>query len=223
MSDGAPQGLRGLAPQHPAELLEGGDAVRFDPVLVLTQAGGALGRGPGDQFQLPGPGSGLVNPQRGFQTLLAAVLEAGDELLPGEDPEQGRHALGVSLQRLVGDAVGDVVDAGVDEVGVDGELLSGLGVGESAGADLGLTDDVHPADVQLPVVAVAGAATDVIRGADALRHQEVPDGVVSLLGVGSGGATALAGLGDVLNRKAVVHGGFSGQLVRLLHDDSPLS
>lgn len=216
-------GLRGLAPQPQAELFEGGDAVRLGPGLVLGEACGALGGHESLEFQLPGPGGLLMDPQAPGQAVPTAVDQHRDELSPCKHPEQDALALGVSLELLGFGAVGDEVDARANERRVNGELLGGLGVSQSALADLGFADYPRLADEQRPVVFVPGTAPDIVRGADALRHQEVPDGVVSFLGVGSGGATALAGFGDVLGCETVVHLEFSGQLVVLLHDDNPLS
>lgn len=198
-----------------------------DPILVLGEPGGALGGDPGLDFQLPSPGGLLMDAQAPGQAVPTAVGQHPDELLPGEHPEQFALALRVSLELLGLGAVGDIVALRVDVRRVEVELLGGVGVAHSALADLGLADDVGDApgdaDVQLPVMGGAGTAPDVIGGADALRHEEVPDGIVSLLAVAGSGTPALAGLGDVLNRKAVVHGALSVELVDLLHDGSPLS
>ena len=218
-----PEGRGALAPQHLAELFEGGDAVRLDEVLVLRKPGHGLLSGPGLNLELPCAGHGLVNPQGRFQTLATASGQAVDELLPGEHPEQGREAVGVGLQLGAVHAVGHVVDAGVDNGRVEGQVGRVVGVGERTATGLGLADDVRFTDVQLPVMLRTGAAPDVVGRTDAVRHEVVTDGVVSPLAVRSGGTTALAGLGDVFDGQTGFHGRNSGELFDLLHDDDPLS
>ena len=221
----APQGLRGLAPQHPAELFQSRDVVRLDPGFVLAQAAGGLRGLPGLDLELPGPGGLLVNPQAPGDAVPAAVDQHLQELFPGEHPEQGGLALGVGLELLAIHAVGDVVHIRVDGIEIEAQLGLGLGVAQCAGADLGLAHDADLANVQLPVVLRAGAAPDVIGGADAVRHEVVPDGIVGVLAVGRSGAghDALAVVGDGLPLEFGGEGGLSGLLDRFLHDDSPLS
>lgn len=167
-----------------------------------------------------------MDAERGLEPLATAGGQALDELLPGEHEEQGRQALRVSLERLGVNAVGDVVAIRVDVIRVKVELRGGLAVAQGARADFGLADDMaSPADVQLPVVLVPGTAPDVIRAPDALRHQVVPDGVVSVLGMGRSGALAdaLAVVGHVLPSELSGEIGFRNLLFRLLHDSIPLS
>ena len=166
-----------------------------------------------------------MDPQAPGDAVPAAVDQHLQELLPGEHPEQGSLALGMSLELLAIHAVGDVVHIGVDGVEVEAQLLFGLGVAQGASADLGLAHDVGLADVQLPVVLGAGAAPDVICGADTVRHEVVADGVVSVLAVGRSGAglDALAVVGHGLPIQLGGEGGFSRLLDGLLHDGNPLS
>ena len=166
-----------------------------------------------------------MDPQAPGDAVPTAVDQHLQELLPGEHPKQGGLALGVSLELLAVHAVGDVVHIGVDGIEVKAQLGFGLGVAQGARADLGLAHDVDLADEQLPVVLGAGAAPDVVGGADAVRHEVVTDGVVSVFAVGRGGAghDALAVVGHGLPVQLSGESGFSGLLDGLLHDGNPLS